>query len=86
MARLYIRLTPKAAAERIDGWYTDEHGRPVLKVRVPAAPIEDALVTLLADALNIPRSRLTLVRGDTARLKQVEIEGLTEAELLAYFA
>jgi len=87
MTRLAIRLTPKAAQDRIDGWDTDEHGRPVLKLRVRAAPIEgranDALIALLAKSLNVPKSRLRLNRGETSRLKMLEIDGMDDAELRA---
>jgi uncharacterized protein YggU (UPF0235/DUF167 family) len=38
--RLAVRLTPRASNDGIDGWDRDERGRPVLKVRVRAQPIE----------------------------------------------
>ncbi len=82
-----MRLTPKSSAERIDGWDIDEHGRRYLKVRVRAAPIEgranEALIVFLAKTLKVPKSRLILVAGDTARLKAIEIDGIGEAELNA---
>jgi uncharacterized protein YggU (UPF0235/DUF167 family) len=85
MARLFVRLTPKASVERIDGWDIDDKGRRFLKIRVRAAPIEgranDAMIAFLAKQLKLPKSRLTLVAGDTARLKQIDIEGLDEADL-----
>jgi len=83
--RLFVRLTPKSSVERIDGWDQDEKGRRFLKVRVRAAPIEgranEALIAFLAKSLKLPKSRLSLVAGDTARLKQIEIDGLDEVEL-----
>ena len=83
--RLFVRLTPKSSVERIDGWDVDDKGRRFLKIRVRAAPIEgranDALIAFLAKILKLPKSRFTLVTGDTARLKQIEIDGLDEAEL-----
>ncbi|CAM3258608.1 DUF167 family protein [Asticcacaulis taihuensis] len=83
--RLFVRLTPKSSVERIDGWDQDEKGRRFLKVRVRAAPIEgranEALIAFLAKSLKLPKSRLSLVVGDTARLKQIEIDGLDESEL-----
>jgi uncharacterized protein (TIGR00251 family) len=87
LTRLFVRLTPKSSADRIDGWDLDEHGRRYLKVRVRAAPIEgranDALIAFLAKSLKVPKSRLSLVAGDTARLKAIEIEGVDEDELSA---
>jgi len=80
--RLTVRLTPKASAEGIDGWSTDDKGRPVLKVRVRAPPIDGkanlALVALLAKTLDVPRSRVRLIAGESARFKLLEIEGLDE--------
>lgn len=87
--RLYVRLTPKASVERIDGWDTDDKGRRFLKVRVRAAPIEgkanEALIAFLAKSLKMPKSRLSLAGGDTARLKQIDIDGLDEDALAASF-
>lgn len=80
-----MRLTPKSSQERIDGWDTDDQGRKYLKIRVRAAPIDGranlALIAFLAKALGVPKSRLTLISGDTARLKQIEIEGVEEDEI-----
>ncbi len=82
---LFVRLTPKSSVERIDGWDMDDQGRRFLKVRVRAAPIEgranEALIAFLVRTLKISKSRFTLVAGDTARLKQIEIDGLSEADL-----
>jgi uncharacterized protein len=80
VSRLFVRLTPKASVDRIDGWDVDEHNRRFLKVRVRAAPIEGqanaALVLFIAKALKVPKSRVSLISGDTARLKCLEIEGV----------
>jgi uncharacterized protein YggU (UPF0235/DUF167 family) len=85
LVKFFVRLTPKSSVERIDGWDTDDKGRRFLKVRVRAAPIEgranEALIAFLVKSLKLPKSRLSLVAGDTARLKQIEIDGLDEAEL-----
>lgn len=86
-ARLFVKLTPGAAQDRLDGWDTDPDGRPVLKARVRARPIEgkanDALVRLVAGALGLPRGAVALVQGDRSRIKRLEITGLGEAEVRA---
>lgn len=78
-----MRLTPRGGADRIDGWETDAGGREHLKARVRAAPEDGranaALEALLAKTLGLPKSAVTVVRGTTARLKQVAVEGLDEA-------
>jgi len=78
--RVTVRLMPRASSDDIDGWGADDKGRPVLKVRVRAAPIDGkanaALIACLAKALDVPKSRITLVGGETARLKTLDVEGL----------
>jgi hypothetical protein len=84
---LFVRLTPRGGADRIDGWDRDASGRVFLKARVRAAPVEGeanaALEALLAKALGVPKSRVAVARGATQRLKQVELEGVSEADLRA---
>lgn len=87
MARLPVRLQPGAAREGIDGWDVDADGRPVLKVRVRARPVEGeanaALTAFLAKALGVPKCDVTLARGGQSRLKMIEVDGLTDAEVRA---
>ena len=87
MARIPVRLTPGASADRIEGWDVDADGRPVLKVRVRARPVEgeanEALIRLLAKALGAPRSAVSLARGGQSRLKMIEVTGLDDAEVRA---
>ncbi len=82
MARLAVKLTPGASADRIDGWDVDAGGRPVLKIRVRARPVEgeanEALVKLLARALGVPKSAVSVQRGGQSRTKILEIVGLSE--------
>ncbi|MBS0297265.1 MAG: DUF167 domain-containing protein [Proteobacteria bacterium] len=84
---LAVRLTPRAKADAVEGWAEDEAGRPYLKVRVRAQPIEGranaALKALLAEALGVARSAVSVAKGGQSRLKQVRVEGLDEAELRA---
>jgi hypothetical protein len=87
MANLPVRLTPGASADRIDGWDVDAEGRPVLKVRVRARPIDgeanEALIKLLAKTLGVPKSAVVLQRGGQSRTKILVIEGLSDPELKA---
>ena len=77
--RLRLRVTPNASLDRIDGPETLADGTTVLRLRVRAVPengkANAAVLLLLAKALGLPRSAVTLVAGDTARLKTVHIEG-----------
>ena len=81
--RLTVRVTPRGGRDAVEGWGRDEAGRPVLKLRVAAAAADGAanaaVIALLAKALGRPKSAVRLLRGETARVKQIEVEGLDEA-------
>lgn len=87
MTTLPIRLTPGASADRIDGWDVDADGRPILKVRVRARPVEGeanaALLKLMAKTLGVPKSAVTLERGGQSRTKMIAVAGLSEDEAKA---
>ena len=76
---LALRVQPGAGRDRIEGIVADANGVLSLKVKV-AAPAEDgranaAVVALLAKALDLPKSALTLVKGERDRSKVVAIAG-----------
>jgi uncharacterized protein (TIGR00251 family) len=74
-----VRLTPKAAADRIDGVTSDAAGRAALKARVTAAPesgkANAALLGLLAKRWKLPKSSLSIASGAKDRNKVVHIAG-----------
>ena len=76
---LYVRLTPKAALDRIDGVETAADGRSHLKARVRAVPesgaANQALERMMAKALGVPSSSVAVVAGGTSRLKTLRILG-----------
>lgn len=88
-ARIPVRLTPRASRDAITGFQAgagDGRARgDVLVVRVTAPPVEgranDALLRLLARALDLPPSALRLVAGEASRSKVVEVVGLESAEV-----
>ena len=75
--KLTIHLTPKSSVDKVEGWATDEKGQKVLRVKVRAVPEDGkanaALIKLLSKTFHVPQSQITLVRGATSRIKQVEI-------------
>ncbi|HEX7761874.1 MAG TPA: DUF167 family protein [Caulobacteraceae bacterium] len=84
-----VRLTPRGGRDAVDGWGVDAAGRAFLKARVSAAPTDGeanaALVVLIARVAGVAKSKVRIVGGQTARLKNVEIEGLAATEAEAAF-
>jgi uncharacterized protein (TIGR00251 family) len=82
VADLSVRLQPRARRDEVVG----ERGGAVV-IRVTAAPVDgkanDALCRLIAKAAGVPPSRVSVVRGHTARDKVVRVEGLELAALQA---
>ncbi|UCH74157.1 MAG: DUF167 domain-containing protein [Rhodospirillales bacterium] len=78
-----VRLTPKAAGNRIAGNMREASGERILKVSVTAAPeagkANAALLKLLAAAWKLPKSSLAVVAGLTARRKVVLVRGEPDA-------
>ena len=72
-----VRVTPRSAKPGIGEWKVDPGDRPFLEVRVAAAPTDgaanDEVIRLLARALDLPKSSLAIVSGQSARLKRIEL-------------
>ncbi len=85
MVRVHVRLTPRASRDGLDGWDEDDQGRAFLKVRVTAAPVDGkanaALIAFMARSLRVQKSRITLISGETARLKTLEISDIEATEM-----
>jgi len=75
----HVRLTPKGGRDKVEGWAAASDGSLHLKARVRAAPENNqanaALIALLADVLDVPKSAVRLASGATGRLKRIEITG-----------
>ena len=80
---LFVRVTPNAGRDAIDGVETRDDGTAVLRLRVAAVPDKGkanaAVAALLAKALGVPKSAITVTSGETARLKTLGIVGDGEA-------
>ncbi|MER8787838.1 DUF167 family protein [Mesorhizobium sp. M0983] len=76
---LFVRLTPKAAMDRLEGIETSADGRSYLKARVRAVPengaANRALEKLVGKALGVPASGVSIAAGGTARLKTLRVLG-----------
>lgn len=69
---LAVKLQPRASRNEIGEAIGSE-----LRIKVTAPPVDaaanEALVRLLAEALDCPRNRVELVRGHTSRHKVVKV-------------
>jgi uncharacterized protein YggU (UPF0235/DUF167 family) len=78
-ALIHVRVLPNAGADRIEGVEMRDDGSAVLKLRVRAAPeggkANAAAIALLAGALDVPKSRLAVTAGATARHKTIAVAG-----------
>jgi uncharacterized protein (TIGR00251 family) len=76
---LVVRVTPRAGQDRIDGAERRDDGQEVLRIRVRAVPdkgkANSAVIALVAKALGVPNSAVTLESGETARLKTLAVAG-----------
>lgn len=79
---LNVHVQPGAARSGYAGMHGD-----ALKFRVAAPPVDgaanDALCEYLARRLGIPRRSVTVVRGQTARRKQVLLAGVAADAVIA---
>ena len=80
ITRITVTVSPGASRTELVGRHGDGW-----RARVAAAPergrANEALVALLADALDVPRSRVSVVGGQTGRRKIVEVDGLDGDEI-----
>lgn len=76
---LFIRVTPKSARPEIGGIFAGADGRLSLQVKVRAQPekgkANEAVIELLAKALDLPKRAFAITAGETDRLKTVRIAG-----------
>ena len=72
---LTVHVKPRAKKSALTQWLDET----TVKIDVTAAPeggkANEAVIDVLADALRVSKSRVRIVRGATARMKHVEIDG-----------
>jgi uncharacterized protein (TIGR00251 family) len=78
---LAVKVQPRASRNEIGEALGNE-----LRIKVTAPPVDaaanEALIRLLADALDCPRNRIEMLRGHTARHKVLMLHGITVAVAL----
>ena len=70
-------VTPRAAKNKIKG---ERNG--ALAIALNAPPVEgkanEALIEFIAEILSIPKSRISIIRGETSRNKLVFVKGIAK--------
>ena len=80
MTRLRVRVVPNAKINKVVG----EHGGAIkIKLRAPAVEgrANSALISFLADELNISERAIVTQQGLRSRDKLIRISGLTEEDV-----
>lgn len=84
--RLAVRLSPRASRNGIDGIVTGAAGRPALHIRLTAPPVEGAanaaLIAFLAKMLGMRKANISILSGQTARIKILHLSGDTGTILM----
>jgi uncharacterized protein (TIGR00251 family) len=79
---LAVRVHPGARKNGVTGVHAD-----AVKIALTVPPVDgkanEALIAFLAEALRLPRARVSLVAGGTSRAKTVRITGKSAAEVAA---
>ena len=80
MSLLKVKVVPGSSRNQIAGWLGES-----LKIRVMANPekgkANDAVISLLADALRIPKQDVTISSGASSPRKVFKISGLSDPEI-----
>lgn len=75
----HVRVTPKAAQNRIGEVMRDENDNPILKVYVTITPEQgkanEAVIELLAKTWKLKKSQIFIKQGSTDRNKKLYILG-----------
>lgn len=82
-ARLFVRASPGARKNAIEGVWRGADGEARLAVKVTAPPDKGkanaAILKLLAGALGLGKSALTVAAGETSRLKTIDVKAEKKA-------
>lgn len=83
--RLAVKLSPRASRNSLEGIVTGADGRTAAAIRLNAPPVDgaanEALIRFVADALDVPKSAVSIRSGHTSRQKLLVIAGSCETLL-----
>ena len=77
---LNIKLQPNASRNEIVDWKSE-----YIRIRVQSPPVDGkankALINFLANELDVKKAQITIIAGQTSRLKRIQIQIEDGAEL-----
>jgi uncharacterized protein (TIGR00251 family) len=77
---LSVRVQPRSSKSGVAGMYGEQ-----IKICLKSAPVENAAnkecCDLLAKALGVPRSSVSVMNGQSSRSKVLKVEGVTPADV-----
>ena len=79
--RITVRVTPRASKSTIEGVKDG-----ALRVRLAAPPVDgaanEALIRVIADAFDVPKSAVSIARGQHGKTKVLDIDGVTPTDVM----
>jgi len=80
--RLEVYIQPRASKSEVAGMHDG-----IIKIRIAAPAVEnaanEALIVFVAAALGVSKRSVRIVSGRTSRRKVLQIDGVTDEELVA---
>ncbi len=80
---LNVKAQPRSSKAGVDGLLGD-----AVKVRIRCAPVDGKankeLIETLADAFDLPKSRVLFKSGETSKTKRILLQGLNEENFLKH--
>lgn len=81
MARITVKVHPRAKRSAVTGRLGD-----AWKLDLAAPPVDgkanEECIRFVAELARVPRSSVRIVQGAAARMKVVEVEGITDDDLV----
>ena len=80
MARVTVKVHPRARTTSLAGKVGEAY-----RLHVSAPPVDgkanDACIRFFAQLMSVPRAQVSIVAGSTNRIKVLNIDGVTQADL-----
>lgn len=79
--RLQIRVLPNAKRDAWSGMWNGTHYKVALRAPAVDGKANEALIEFLADFFKLPKRYFSIIQGQTARCKTIEIKTISAEQL-----